>query len=237
MCKDMRNIRKYCILTGLIGLLTAANLHAEVFSAQCIAMPSQGGAGDWSFNANTETWNQAGKVPGPSDEVWIDAGKQVHIYEGWHTVSKLEMRSNGGGAYLEISNGALEVTGIAKFDGNQNSIIVSGGNLNIYWAYGGIDGLRITAGRLEIEGANWDTIVNLSQSGGTVILHSLDLAGPGSYAFEYGNTGVLKVETTMDPKPFFAGYIDKQIVRPSGAEWVYGTESIDGTPYATLSTR
>lgn len=218
-------------------LAVSAGLQAEVFSAQSVPSPAQNAAGDWDHNPGTETWNQPGKRPGKGDEVWIDSGCNVRIFNGWHSISKLEMRSSGGRATLEVAGGGLNVTGIAKFEGSGNSIIVSGGTLNIYWAYGGIDGLRITGGSFEVQGQNWDTIHKLSQSGGIVILHSLDISQQGGYIFESGSTGVLKVQTNTPPKEFYSNYVGGKIAKPAGSQWVYGTQTINGTTYATLSIR
>lgn len=236
-CFIVLNMRYERIFYGVllcIMLATAGN--AEIFSAQCENHPQKSdSAGDWDYNPNTETWNQQGEIPGEEDEIWIDGGYHVRIFDDSHSVSKLEMRSNGSGANLEISGGRLEVSGIAKFEGPANSIVVSGGSLKIYWAYGGIDGLRISAGSVEVEGENWDTIVGVSQSGGEVILPSLDIEGPGGYSFEAGSKGTLKVETNSEPEEFFADDIDDTIVKSASDSWSYGRESIGGTSYATLS--
>jgi hypothetical protein len=231
---NIRNL-KY-ILAACLLLCVGVVAYASVFSAQCVKPPSSAGEiGDWDRNIDIETWSQSAKTPDASDEVWIDSGYYVRIFDGSHTLSKLEMRAGESGANLEISGGCLEITGIAKFEGTGNSIVVSGGNLTIYWAYGGIDGLRISSGSFEIENGNWDTILNLSQSGGEVILHSLDLQGPGAYVFEPKSTGVLKVETDTTPTEFFADHIDSEILKDPADKWVYGSESINSATYATLS--
>ncbi len=149
----MKNL-KY-ILAAVFLFSSLAGTHAVIFSALCTDYPTGAGeAGDWDYNANTETWNQAGEIPDSSDEVWIDGGCYVRIFDGLHTLSKLEMRADESGANLEISGGSLEITGIAKFEGTDNDIVVSGGDLTIYWAYGGIDGTNGTDGVAGANGTN-----------------------------------------------------------------------------------